>query len=82
VYRKYLVSKGWSAIDGISLTVVNVGEDFFSVSLIPETLSRTTLGRKKAGDSVNLEFDGNSKIIVQTIERLLPNMLADMKERK
>jgi len=52
------------------------------VSLIPETLSRTTLGRKVAGDAVNLEFDGNSKIIVQTIERLLPNMLAEAKERK
>jgi len=64
------------------LTVVNVGEDYFSVSLIPETLSRTTLGRKVAGDAVNLEFDGNSKIIVQTIERLLPNMLAEAKERK
>jgi len=63
-------------VDGISLTVVLVGEDYFSVSLIPETLGRTTLGKKAAGDAVNLEFDSHAKLTVLTIERMLPSLLA------
>ena len=63
-------------MDGVSLTVVQVGDDFFSVSLIPETLARTTLGKKGAGDAVNLEFESHAKLTVLTIERLLPNLLA------
>ena len=43
-------SKGWIALDGISLTVVDVGEDWFTVSLIPETLKRTIIGNKHEGD--------------------------------
>lgn len=64
---RYVVDKGSIAVDGISLTVVEAGEDSFTVSLIPETLARTTLGRKQVGDLVNLETD----IIAKHVERLL-----------
>lgn len=60
-YRPFLVEKGWIAIDGVSLTVVRVAEDTFSVCLIPETLARTTLGFKNEGGQVHLEFDGTAK---------------------
>ena len=60
-WNRFLVPKGWIALDGISLTVVEVGIDWFTVSLIPETLQRTILGSKKEGDLVNLEFDQNIK---------------------
>ncbi len=69
-WHKYMVPKGWITIDGISLTVVDVEKDHFSVCLIPETLSRTTLGFKEVNHFVNLEFDHTTKVIVATIERL------------
>lgn len=55
--RRYLIEKGYIAVDGISLTVAAVGEDRFEIALIPETSKRTTLGKKTAGDKVNLEVD-------------------------
>jgi riboflavin synthase len=64
---RYLVPKGSITVDGISLTVVEAGEKSFTVSLIPETLARTTLGLKQAGDPVNLEVD----VIAKYVERLL-----------
>jgi riboflavin synthase len=64
---RYLVDKGSITVDGISLTVVSAGSDTFTVSLIPETLARTTLGLKQAGDPVNLEVD----VIAKYVERLL-----------
>ncbi len=64
---RYLVPKGSVAIDGISLTVVEVLADRFSVSLIPHTASMTTLGLKNNGDVVNLETD----IIGRYVDRLL-----------
>lgn len=69
-WTKYLFSKGYIAIDGVSLTVVDVGADFFTVHLIPETLHRTTLGQKKIDDRVNLEFDALTQAAVETVERL------------
>jgi riboflavin synthase len=54
---RYVATKGSIAIDGVSLTVVDVDEHSFSVSLIPETLDRTTLGSVQEGDPVNLEVD-------------------------
>lgn len=54
---KYMVSKGSIAIDGISLTIVDVLPDSFTVSLIPHTAEATTLGFKQTGDTVNLETD-------------------------
>lgn len=54
---KYVVPKGSIAVDGISLTVVDVANDRFSVALIPHTLAVTTLGIKEDGDLVNIEID-------------------------
>ncbi|WP_395658703.1 riboflavin synthase [Nocardioides sp.] len=65
---RYLVDKGSITVDGVSLTVVEAGEDRFTVSLIPETLARTTLGTRGPGDRVNLEVD----VIAKYVERLLP----------
>jgi riboflavin synthase len=64
---RYLVPKGSITVDGISLTVVDVHDASFTVSLIPETLARTTLGFKQPGDPVNLEVD----VIAKYVERLL-----------
>ncbi len=64
---RYLVEKGSVTVDGISLTVVSAGQDTFTVSLIPETLARTTLGHKQPGDPVNIEVD----VISKYVERLL-----------
>jgi riboflavin synthase len=58
-----LVPKGSVAVDGVSLTVVNVERSRFSVALVPQTLEVTTLGVRKAGDSVNLETDIIGKYI-------------------
>jgi riboflavin synthase len=59
--------KGSIAVDGVSLTVSDVGDDWFEVSLIPETLSATTLGLKSVGDAVNIETD----ILARQVERML-----------
>ena len=64
---RYVATKGSVAVDGISLTVVDVGPDWFSVALIPSTLELTTLGRKQPGNRVNLEVD----VIAKYVERLL-----------
>jgi riboflavin synthase len=64
---RYLVEKGSIAVDGISLTVVEVTRDRFRVMLIPHTLAATTLGRRKVGDPVNLEVD----LLAKYVERLL-----------
>jgi riboflavin synthase len=64
---RYVVSKGSVAVDGISLTVSGLGDAWFEVSLIPETLERTTLGGKQPGAVVNLEVD----LIAKYVERLL-----------
>jgi riboflavin synthase len=58
-----IVSKGSVAVDGVSLTVVETGADFFSVMLIPHTLSATTLGRRQVGDVVNIETDVLAKYV-------------------
>lgn len=64
---RYLVDKGSVTVDGISLTVVEVRGSSFTVSLIPETLARTTLGFRQPGERVNLEVD----VIAKYVERLL-----------
>jgi len=64
---RYVAYKGSIAVDGISLTVSAVDADWFEVSLIPETLKRTTLGRKQPGDEVNLEVD----VIAKYVEKLI-----------
>jgi riboflavin synthase len=64
---RYLVEKGSVAVDGVSLTVSALREDGFAVSLIPETLARTTLGRAAPGDTVNIEVD----VLAKHVERLM-----------
>jgi riboflavin synthase len=64
---RYVVHKGSVTVDGVSLTVSGVGENWFEVSLIPETLKRTTLGLKQPGAEVNLEVD----VIAKYVEKLI-----------
>ena len=64
---RYVVEKGSIAVDGVSLTVAAVDAGSFSVSLIPETLERTTLGERAAGDAVNLEVD----VLAKYVEKLV-----------
>jgi len=68
---KYILYKGFIGIDGISLTVGEVTASRFSVHLIPETLQRTTLGKKKLGHRVNIEIDPQTQAVVDTVERVL-----------
>ncbi len=65
---KYVVLKGSITLDGISLTVNELGEDWVGLSLIPETLSLTTMGSKKPGSKVNVEVDVMAKHIERLIE--------------
>lgn len=66
-FVRYLVPKGSVAVDGISLTVTEVGEDVFSVAIIPHTLANTTLADARPGDAVNVEVD----VLAKYVERLL-----------
>lgn len=64
---RYVVEKGSITVDGVSLTVVEVSHEWFSVSLIPTTLDLTTLGRRGLGELVNLEVD----IVAKYVEKLM-----------
>jgi len=64
---RYVIEKGSIAVDGISLTISALGPDWAEISLTPETLARTTLGRKQPGEPVNLEVD----MIAKYVERLM-----------
>jgi riboflavin synthase len=66
---RYVVEKGSIAVNGVSLTVVDVGDDWFTVSLIPETLERTTLGNAAPGSPVNLEVDVVAKYVEKLVAR-------------
>jgi riboflavin synthase len=65
-----MVSKGSIAVDGVSLTLVDVEPDRFSVALIPHTLAMTTLGFKQPGDAVNLETDIFGKYVIKYLRNL------------
>lgn len=67
----FIVTKGSIAVDGISLTIVDIKDNIFSISLIPHTLKITTLGIKTVGDPVNIELD----IVGKYISKLLPKNL-------
>ena len=67
---RLMVPKGSIAVDGISLTLVEVGSDFFTVMLIPHTFANTTLGWKKVGDAVNLEAD----MLAKHVQKLLSSI--------
>ncbi|HEY5647255.1 MAG TPA: riboflavin synthase subunit alpha [Pseudomonadales bacterium] len=79
-WLKYLHHKGFVALDGASLTLaaVDTGRREITVSLIPETIERTTLGQVEVGTLVNLEIDAQTQAVVNTVERLLntPEALA------
>lgn len=70
---RYLVDKGSITVDGISLTVVETTEGRFTISLIPETLARTTLGFRQVGDRVNLEAD----VLAKHVEKLLSGYIKE-----
>ncbi len=66
-FMKFLARKGSVTLEGISLTVVDVGKDFFTVKLIPYSLLHTNLKQKKVGDMLNIEFD----VLAKYLERLI-----------
>lgn len=71
-WLRFLFHKGFIALDGASLTLsaLDRGAGWFEVSLIPETLERTTLGLREEGDDVNVEVDSETQAVVETVERL------------
>ena len=75
---RYVVEKGSIAVDGVSLTVVGITDDEFSVALIPTTLELTTLGHKEPGDLVNLEVD----VLAKYVEKLATPHLRPILESK
>ncbi len=68
--KGYIFKKGYVSINGISLTVVNVTNNFFTISIIPETISKTNLSFLKKGDFVNVEADQQTISIVETVKKL------------
>jgi len=70
---RYLVERGSVTLDGVSLTVSDLGEDFFEVSLIPETLDRTNLGEATPGRRINVECD----VLAKYVERLVSPLRDD-----
>ena len=68
---KYVLTKGFIAVDGISLTIGEVRKQRFCVNLIPETIHRTLIGKKNVGEKVNIEIDPQTQAIVDTVERYL-----------
>ena len=65
----YIVEKGFVAVDGISLTVVEKGATWFTISVIPYTLEHTTLKERRIGDPVNLEVDVLAKYVESLMAR-------------
>ncbi|MCH2335416.1 MAG: riboflavin synthase subunit alpha [Pseudomonadales bacterium] len=72
-WMAYLMLKGFVALDGASLTIAEVDRSAatIAVSLIPETLARTTFGRLEVGDRINLEVDSRTQVIVDTVREVL-----------
>lgn len=70
-FKKFIFTKGYIGIDGISLTIGEVQETCFNVNLIPETLQRTNISAHKLGDRINIEIDPQTQAIVQTVERIM-----------
>jgi len=72
-WPKYVFEKGYVALNGASLTITHVDRESsrFKISLIPETLAKTTFGTAEVGDSVNVEIDRSTQAIVDTVERVL-----------
>ena len=66
--KQYMIERGSIAIDGISLTIAQKDENVITIALIPHTLTKTTIGIRKNGDSVNIEADLLGKYIVQNLQ--------------
>jgi len=75
-WTKYLFTKGYIAVQGASLTLTGVDKDkgLFTISLIPETLTKTTFGEMPVGALVNIEVDRTTQVIVDTVERMMSEM--------
>lgn len=71
-----IIPKGSVALDGTSLTIVDVVENRFSVALVPTTLERTVLARRRPGDSVNIETDVLARLLVRRLEALTGTLAA------
>jgi riboflavin synthase len=65
---RFIVEKGFIAVDGVSLTVARADGDTFELALIPETLARTTIGTKKTGDLINIEVDPIARYVITAME--------------
>ncbi|MCS7208660.1 MAG: riboflavin synthase [Fimbriimonadales bacterium] len=72
-YMRYIVPKGSIAVDGISLTVVEVGTDWFTVWIIPHTWEATNLQRRRVGERVNIETDILARYVEQLLSRAAPS---------
>lgn len=73
VIAPYLLDKGFVGLNGCSLTLAEVTDDYFCVHLIPETLKITTFGQLEIGSNVNLEIDPQTQSIVDTVNKVLKN---------
>jgi riboflavin synthase len=78
-FMKYVLPKGYIAVDGCSLTIGEVWDNKFSVYLIPETIRVTVFGVKGGGDSVNIEIETQTQAIVDTTERVVAQYLERLK---
>ena len=76
-WAKYVLAKGFVAVNGCSLTVGEVGDDWFSVYLIPETIRVTTFADLGVGGTVNVEVEAQTVAIVDTVERVVAKYLED-----
>ena len=75
---KYILHKGFIAIDGISLTIGEVKDQQFCVNLIPETIERTLIATREVGEFVNIEIDPQTQVIVDTVENYLASKIASI----
>lgn len=77
-WMKYVLPKGYIAVDGCSLTIGEIGERSFTVYLIPETLRATVFGIKSVGDTVNIEVETQTQAIVDTVERVVAQYMSGL----
>lgn len=79
-WMRYIFAKGYIAINGASLTIAEVDRDanWFEVWLIPETLRMTVFGQKKVGDSLNIEIERQTQVVVDTVRNILQETLGPL----
>lgn len=80
--RPYLFSKGFVALNGVSLTLVTVTSQEFSVAFIPHTLKNSNFSRLKKGQKINLEIDSSTQLIVETTKNLIAKISPHLQEGK